>query len=79
VTWVWTVSSPICGQGTTAVIFPHMSDGSRAEWRDLPETLAARGYRTLVSAPSGIVLKTPTSQGFFRHFGDPGVGCSRRQ
>jgi pimeloyl-ACP methyl ester carboxylesterase len=42
-----TLSGTAYGQGATAVIFSHMSDGSRAEWRDLPEQLAARGYRTL--------------------------------
>jgi alpha/beta superfamily hydrolase len=34
------------GAGTTAVVFSHMSDGPRSEWRDLPEQLAARGYMT---------------------------------
>src|SRR5215204_815440 len=41
------LSGTVYGQGATGVIFSHMSDGSRAEWRDLPEQLARLGYRTL--------------------------------
>ena len=35
------------GNSTTAIIFSHMSNGSRADWRDLPSTLSAKGYTTL--------------------------------
>ncbi len=42
-----TLSGTLYGTGTTAVVFSHMSDGPRSEWRDLPEQLAARGYLTL--------------------------------
>jgi alpha/beta superfamily hydrolase len=42
-----TLSGTLYGTGTTAVVFSHMSDGPRSEWRDLPEKMAARGYMTL--------------------------------
>lgn len=32
---------------STTVVFSHMSDGSRAEWHDVPGLLAARGYSVL--------------------------------
>lgn len=32
---------------STAVVFSHMSHGSRADWRDVPELLAARGFSVL--------------------------------
>lgn len=42
-----TLSGTLYGTGTSAVVFSHMSDGPRSEWRDLPERLAERGYMTL--------------------------------
>jgi alpha/beta superfamily hydrolase len=41
------LSGTLYGQGTAAIIFSHMSDGSRAEWRDLPEKMAGMGYMAL--------------------------------
>ncbi|HET9492906.1 MAG TPA: alpha/beta fold hydrolase [Chloroflexia bacterium] len=41
------LSGTLRGSGRTAVIFSHMSDGPRSQWRDLPERLADRGYMTL--------------------------------
>lgn len=42
-----TLSGTLYGAGATAVVFSHMSDGPRSEWRDLPELMAERGYMTL--------------------------------
>jgi esterase/lipase len=41
------LSGTLYGQGTEAVIFSHMSHGSRAEWRELPEKMASMGYMAL--------------------------------
>jgi pimeloyl-ACP methyl ester carboxylesterase len=61
-----TLSGTLYGTGTTAVVFSHMSDGPRSEWRDLPEQLAERGYMTLAydfrgRGESGGEFSPPTS------------------
>ena len=42
-----TLSGTLHGSGTTAIIFSHMSDGDRTDWRDLPAQMAGMGYMTL--------------------------------
>jgi len=41
------LSGTLYGSGSTAVVFSHMSDGDRSEWRDLPEKMARIGYMAL--------------------------------